>query len=121
MIYLFIMFFILELIVVTSLCCYIAKFDRQINKLTEKFKTNRHTLKFRLRAIYDMSNKAKLWVKCQRREFNKRRNNFIRGVIKGLLLSFALFFFNKKLIKRGVLLVDFVLILYDMFRAGCKT
>ncbi len=120
MIYLFIMFFILELIVVTMLCCGIMRLDKKVNKLSEEIKTNRHTLKFRLRAIYDVSNRAKLWVKCQKRAFNKNRNNFIRGVARGLLLSIAFFFFSKKTLKKIVLFVDGLLILYDIFTAGCK-
>lgn len=120
MIYLFVIFFILELIVVTFLCSSIMTLDKKVNKLTEKFKRNRHTLKFKLRAVYDVSFRAKSWIKCQKRSFEKRRRQFLRGLFKGLLLSVAFLIFNKTKFKKSVLIIDLILVLYDTLRAGCK-
>lgn len=120
MVYLFVIFFILELIVVSMICYGIMVLDKKVLKMSEKFKVNRHTLKFRLRAIYDISNRGKIWIRCQKREFEIRRRKFFRGVIKSLLLSVAIFFFQKTRFRKKVLLIEFLLVLYDTLRADCR-
>ncbi|MBQ3311903.1 hypothetical protein IJG72_07490 [bacterium] len=96
------------------------KFDKQIRCLSERIKTNSHTLKFQLRALYDLSNKAKHWIKCQKRSYMKQRNNFLYGAIKGLIFSLLLFFFRNTKLKKKILLVDMAFVIYDIFKAGCK-
>lgn len=120
MIYLFVIFFILEFIAVAILCGAIYVLDRKVIAISEKFKTNRHTLKFRLRALYDSANRFKLKVKCQKRVLEIRRKKFVRNLIKGLLVTIALFFFRKTRFKKKILFVEFLMVLYDALKADCR-
>ncbi len=120
MIYLFVIFFILELIVVSMLCYGIVVLDKKVIAISESFKVNRHTLKFQLRVLYDTANRFKLQVKCQKRELDRKRKLFIRKIIKSILISIALFFFKKTRFKKKILLVELLLVLYDTLRADCR-
>lgn len=120
MIYIFVIFFILELIVVSMICYGISVLDKKVRNLSEKIKVNRHTLKFRLRATYDIANKFKLWIRCQKRAFLMKRNRFIRRLLKGVLISIAFFFFQKTRFRKKILFIELLLILYDTLRADCK-
>ncbi|MBR1680588.1 hypothetical protein IJ707_02230 [bacterium] len=120
MIYLFVIFFILEFIVVSMICYGIYVLDRKVIALSETFKVNRHTLKFQLRALYDTANRFKLKVKCQKRAIEEQRRLFIRKMIKGILISMALFFFKKTRFRKKILFVELLLVLYDTLRADCR-
>ena len=120
MIYLFAMFFILELIVVTMFCYGIYLLDKKVIAISEKFKVNRHTLKFQLRALYDIANRFKLKVRCQKRILEEKRRMFIRKMIKGLLITVTLFFFERTRFKKKVLFIELLLVLYDTLRADCR-
>ena len=119
MIYIIVMFFILELVLAIIACCGIMYFDKKVRALSEKFKVNRHTLKFKLRAIYDMANKFKLNIQAKKREFERRRREMMRSMLKWVLLTISLFFFKKTKHKNKVLFVEFLLVLYDTLRADC--
>jgi len=120
MVYIFVIFFILELIVVTMLCYGICLLDKKVVALSENFKVNRHTLKFKLRTAYSSANALKLWIKCQKRELDEKRRKFIRNFLKGTLISIALFFFKKTHFRRKILFVELLLVLYDTLRADCR-
>ena len=120
MMYLFIIFFILEFIVVSMLCYGIYILDKKVLALSEKIKVNRHTFKFKLRALYDMANKCKIWVKCQKREIEERQKRLLRSILKTVLISLALFFFQKTRFRKKILFVELLLILYDTLRADCR-
>lgn len=120
MIYIFVIFFILELIVVSMICYGISVLDKKVLALSEKIRVNRHTLKFRLRATYDIANKFRIWIRCQKREFEAKRRDFIRGIIKGLLISIAIFFFQKTRFRKKLLFAELLLVLYDTLRADCR-
>ena len=117
--YIFVIFFILELFTVIVLCAGIMHADKRVNALAEKFKVNRHTLKFKLRAVYDVANTFKCQMKQQKREFLKRRREFYRNLIKGALVGILLFFFKKTKFKKKILLAELLLVMYDTFRADC--
>lgn len=119
MIYLFVIFFILEFIVVSMLCYGIYLLDKKVISLSEKFKVNRHTLKFQLRVLYDNANRFKLKIRCQKRAIEEQRRKFLRKLIKGILLSIALFFFQKTRFRKKILFVELLLILYDTLKADC--
>ena len=119
MIYLFVIFFILEFIVVSMLCYGIYLLDKKVISLSEKFKVNRHTLKFQLRVLYDNANRFKLKIRCQKRAIEEQRRKFLRKLIKGVLLSIALFFFKKTRFRKKILFVELLLILYDTLKADC--
>ena len=110
--YIFVIFFILELFAVIVLCAGIMHIDKKVNALTERFKVNRHTLKFKLRAIYDVASSFKCQMKQQQREF-------FRNIIKGTLVGILLFFFKKTKFKKKILLAELLLVMYDTFRADC--
>lgn len=120
MVYLFAIFFILEFIVISMLCYALYVFDKKIIAISEKFKVNRHTLKFQLRNLYDYANKFKLQVKCQKRILEEKRRKFFRKIIKGILISIVLFFFKKTKFRKKILFVELLLILYDTLRADCR-
>ncbi|MBR2525226.1 hypothetical protein IKE67_02045 [bacterium] len=120
MVYLFAIFFILEFIVISMLCYVIYVFDKKVIALSEKFKVNRHTLKFQLRGLYDNANKFKLQVKCQKRALEEQRRRFFRKLIRGILISIILFFFKETKFKKKILFVELLLILYDTLRADCR-
>ena len=120
MVYLFVIFFILELIVVSMLCYSIYVLDKKVQRISENFKVNRHTLKFKLRAVYDSANKFKLWIRCQKRDFELRQRWFIRKIIKISLISIAIFFFQKTQFRKKILFIEFLLILYDTLKADCR-
>lgn len=117
--YIFVIFFILELFAVIVLCAGIMYVDKKVNALSEKFKVNRHTLKFKLRAIYDVASSFKCQMKQQKREFLRRRREFYRNVIKSALVGVLLFFFKKTKFKKKILLAELLLVMYDTFRADC--
>lgn len=117
--YIFVIFFILELFAVIVLCAGIMHLDKRVNSLAEKFKVNRHTLKFKLRAVYDVASTFKCQMKQQKREFLKRRRKFYRNLIKGALVGILLFFFKKTKFKKKILLAELLLVMYDTFRADC--
>lgn len=119
MVYIFIIFFILELFAVTVLCSFIMQLDKKVNALSEKFKVNRHTLKFKLRAIYDVASTFKCQIKHQKRDFLRRRRQFYRNIIKGTLVGIMLFFFKKTRFKKKILFAELLLVMYDTFRADC--
>lgn len=119
MIYIIVMFFILEFLLAVIVCCGIMHLDKKVNEISERFKVNRHTLKFKLRAIYDMSNKAKLSIRTKKQAFEQKRREFLRRMLKWALLTMSLFFFKKTKYKNKVLFVEFLLILYDTLRADC--
>lgn len=119
MIYLFVILFIIELFAVTMVCAGIMFLDKKVRNLTEIFKVNRHSLKFKLRAVYDVSNTLKIYIKAQKRYFIKQRQAFIRSIIQGFLLTMSLFFFRKTKFRNKILFVEFLLVLYDIFRADC--
>ncbi len=119
MIYIIVMFFILELLLATIVCCAIMHFDKKVNSISENLRVNRHTLKFKLRAIYDMANKSKLRIKAKKQEFERKRRQFMRAMLKWALLTVSLFFFKKTKHKNKVLFVEFLLVLYDTLRADC--
>ena len=120
MVYLFIIFFILEVIVVSILCYGLYVLDKKVLALSEKIKVNRHTFKFKLRALYDTTNKCKIWVKCQKRELEEQRRKFFRRIIKSILIALALFYFKKTKFKKKILFIELLLILYDTLRADCR-
>ena len=120
MVYLFAIFFILEFIVVSVFCYALYKLDRKVIAISERFKVNRHTLKFQLRGLYDNANKFKLQVKYQKRILEEKRRTFFRKLIKGILISIALFFFKRTKFKKKILFVELLLILYDTLRADCR-
>jgi len=120
MIYLFVIFFILEFIVITMLCYGIYLLDKKVIAISEKFKVNRHTLKFQLRALYDNANRLKITIKCQKRALEEKRRKFFRKLIKGILISITLFFFKRTKFKKKILFVELLLILYDTLRADCR-
>ncbi len=119
MIYIIVMFFILELLLATIVCCGIMHLDKKINAISERFKVNRHTLKFKLRAIYDVANKSKLRLIAKKQEFERKRRQLVRTMIKWALLTVSLFIFKKTKHKNKVLFVEFLLVLYDTLRADC--
>ena len=120
MIYLFAMCFILEFIVVIMICYGIHSLDKKIIALSEKFKVNRHTLKFQLRALYDIANKFKVKVRCQKRILDEKRKAFFRKMLKGLIITITLFFFKRTRFKKKVLFIELLLVLYDTLRADCR-
>ena len=120
MLYLFVIFFILELIVVSMLCFGIYVLDKKVLALSEKIKVNRHTFKFKLRVLYDTANRCKLWIKCQKRNIEEQQRKFFRKIIKSLLIGLALFFFQKTKFKNKILFIELLLILYDTLRADCR-
>lgn len=119
MVYLFVIFFILEFIVLSMLCYGIYLLDKKVISISEKFKVNRHTLKFQLRSLYDGANRFKLQIRCQKRALEEKRRQFIRKIIKGLMISMALFFFKKTHFRKKILFVELLLILYDTLKADC--
>lgn len=120
MIYLFIMFFIFEFIAVSLLCYIIFLFDKKVLALSEKIKVNRHTFKFKLRVLYDMANRCKIWVKCQKREIEEQQRKFFRRIIKSVLISLAILFFQNTRFRKKILFIELMLILYDTLRADCR-
>lgn len=120
MVYLFAIFFILEFIVVSMICYGLYVLDKKVVAVSEKFKVNRHTLKFQLRAMYDTANRFKIKVKCQKRVLEEQRRKFVRRFLRGILISIALFFFKKTRFRKKILFVELLLILYDTLRADCR-
>jgi len=110
----------MEFIVVSMICYGIYILDKKVIALSEKFKVNRHTLKFQLRALYDTANRFKLKVKCQKRAIEAQRRIFIRKMLKGLMLSIALFFFKRTRFRKKILFVELLLVIYDTLRADCR-
>lgn len=119
MIYLFVIFFILEFIVISMLCYGIYLLDKKVIALSEKFRVNRHTLKFQLRVLYDNANRFKLKIRCHKRAIEEQRRRFLRRLIKGLLISVAFLFFEKTRFRKKILFVELLLILYDTLKADC--
>ena len=120
MLYLIVICFILEFIVVTMMCCAILVLDRKVLALSEKINVNRHTLKFKLRVLYDTANRCKIWVKCKKRKLEEQRRRFFRKIIKTLLIWLALLVFQKTNFRKKILFIELVLILYDTLRADCR-
>ena len=106
MVYIFVIFFILELIVVAMLCYGICLLDKKVVALSENFKVNRHTLKFKLRTAYSSANALKIWMKCKKRTMEEKRRKLIRKVLKSVLVSIALFFFQKTIFRKKILFIE---------------
>ena len=102
------------------LCYGIYVLDRKVLALSEKIKVNRHTFKFKLRALYDLANKSKLWVKCQKRGIEEKQRQLLRRIIKSILISLAFFFFQKTKFRNKILFIELLLILYDTLKADCR-
>ncbi len=119
MIYLIVIFFILELFAAVTVCVFISLLDKKIKVLSEKFKVNRHTLKFKLRAVYDIANTTKNYVLCQKRYFIKKRKEFLRNMLRSVLMTALLFFFRNTSLKKKLLYLELALIIYDVFKSEC--
>ena len=119
MMYLIVIFFILELFAAVTVCVFVSAIDKKINVLSENFKVNRHTLKFKLRAVYDIANTTKNYVLCQKRYFIKKRKEFLRNMLRSTLMTILLFFFRKTSLKKKFLYLELALIIYDVFKSDC--
>ena len=119
MIYVIVIFFILELFAAVTVCVLISALDKKVNVWSENFKVNRHTLKFKLRAVYDIANSTKNYVLGQKRQFIRKRREFSINILRKILITFILFFFRNTSLKKKILYMQLVFMIYDLFKTDC--